>query len=86
MRALAAAIASYANILDPERVLIGGGISRGWDILQPRLEAWLDRFEWRPGGARVELRRATLGEWAGSLGAAYYAATEAGLETPRQRE
>ncbi|MCC6880729.1 MAG: ROK family protein [Verrucomicrobiales bacterium] len=86
VRALAAAIASYANILDPERVLIGGGISRGWEILQPRLEAWLDRFEWRPGGARVELRRATLGEWAGSLGAAYYASTEAGLERSRQRE
>ena len=73
MRALAAGIASLVNVLDPEAVLIGGGISRAWEHLEPRVSEWLEKFEWRPGGARVELRRAALGEWAGTYGAAYFA-------------
>lgn len=79
LRALAAGIVSLVNVLDPEVVLIGGGISRAWKSLEPRLQAWLDRFEWRPGGMRVQIRRATLGEWAGSQGAACFAAQRAGL-------
>lgn len=73
MQALAAGIASLVNVLDPRAVLIGGGISRGWEHIEPRASEWLDKFEWRPGGARVELRRAELGEWAGTYGAVYFA-------------
>lgn len=73
IRALAAAVASYANVLDPELVLIGGGISQAWDEIEPGLIRWMDEFEWRPGGARVEIRRAALGEWAGAYGAVYFA-------------
>lgn len=72
MRALSAGIASLVNVLDPEAVLIGGGISEAWEVISPRLERWLEEFEWRPGGFRVEVRKATLGEWAGTYGAASF--------------
>jgi glucokinase len=73
IRALAVALASYVNVLDPELVLIGGGISQAWDEIETRLKDWMDEFEWRPGGGQVEIRRASLGEWAGAFGAAYFA-------------
>lgn len=73
VRALAVAVASFVNVLDPELVLIGGGISEAWDEIEGRLKNWMDEFEWRPGGGRVEIRRAALGAMAGAYGAAYFA-------------
>jgi glucokinase len=71
IKALAAAIAGFINILDPEVVLIGGGIADADEALFEPLESALDPFEWRPGGARVRLIKATLGRNAGAAGAAY---------------
>ena len=73
VRALAVAVASFVNVLDPELVLIGGGISEAWDEIGERLKNWMDEFEWRPGGGQVEIRRAALGAMAGAYGAAYFA-------------
>jgi len=73
MRALAAGVTSLVNVLDPKAVIIGGGISTAWHHIEPALNRWLDEFEWRPGGARVEIRRAKLGEWAGAYGALAFA-------------
>lgn len=70
MRALAAGIVSLINAFDPEVVLIGGGIAEAWDLIDAPLRRWMDAFEWRPGGHRVEIRKASLGEWAGVYGAA----------------
>jgi glucokinase len=71
--ALACAIASAINVIDPEVVVIGGGIAQAGDALFAPLAAELDRVEWRPGGHRVPIVPATLGEWAGALGAARHA-------------
>jgi len=67
---LACAIASIANAVDPEVVILGGGIVRAGDALLHPLARFLGEVEWRPlgGGVRVEL--AALGEMAGALGAA----------------
>jgi glucokinase len=70
VRHLAAAIASLINVLDPQVVLLAGGITRGGDTLLMPLRQQLDRFEWRPHDHRVELKLATLGDEAGALGAA----------------
>lgn len=73
VRGLAASVASLINILDPEVVVIGGGIARaGGDLFDP-LARFLDDMEWRPGGRRVRIVPAALGPYAGALGAAYYA-------------
>ena len=75
IKALAAAVASLINCFDPEVFLIGGGISNAWEFIEPGLDRWLDQYEWRPGGHRVPVLRATLGEWAGCHGALHFALT-----------
>ncbi len=67
--ALACGISSLVNIIDPEVVLIGGGIAQVGDLLFTPLQTMLDRVEWRPGTSGVTLLHATLGEWAGAIGA-----------------
>jgi glucokinase len=70
---LACAICSFVNILDPEAVIIGGGIARAGRALFDPLQKYLDPIEWRPGGARVKIVPAVLGEFAGAYGAAHNA-------------
>jgi glucokinase len=69
-RPLACAIGSFANILDPEAVILGGGIARSGAALFEPLQEFLNAVEWRPGGGRVQLLPAALGELAGAYGAA----------------
>jgi glucokinase len=73
IRALAAATASLINILDPEVVILGGGIARAGAILFRPLKRFLNDFEWRPGGARALIVPARLGDRAGAFGAAWNA-------------
>lgn len=75
VKALAAAICSFVNILDPEAAIIGGGIARAGDTLFKPLREFLDTMEWQPGGHTVKLLPAELGEFAGAAGAAYNALT-----------
>jgi glucokinase len=70
VRALACAIGSLVNVLDPAAVIIGGGIARSGPALFEPLQWFLDEVEWRPGGQRVKLLPAILGEFAGGFGAA----------------
>ncbi len=71
--ALARAVASFVNILDPETVIIGGGIARAGDALFKPLNRLMDEYEWRPGNQRVRIVPALLDEWAGAYGAAWKA-------------
>jgi len=73
VRTLAAAIASCLNVLDPELVVLGGGLINAGDKLFAPLGEYLDAMEWRPGGHRVKIVAAQLGEYAGAYGAARYA-------------
>jgi glucokinase len=70
---LARALVSLANVLDPEAIVIGGGIARAGDELFGPLRSEMDAMEWRPGGQAVRILPAALGDWAGALGAAQYA-------------
>jgi len=79
VRALACAIASFANILDPEAVILGGGIAQAGDALFQPLASELAQIEWRPNGHAVRLIPAELGEWAGAIGAAKTALNLPGL-------
>ena len=70
VKALACAVGSCINLFDPEVFVIGGGIAQAGAALFQPLELELAKIEWRPGGHRVPLLAATLGEWAGAIGAA----------------
>ena len=70
---LACGIASLVNVLDPEVVILGGGMVKAREALFTPLQAHLDQMEWRPTGSQVRVAPATLGEMAGAVGAAYNA-------------
>jgi glucokinase len=70
VHALAAHLAGVICAVDPEVIVIGGGLSELDDFLFAPLGRFLDEMEWRPGGHRVAIRKAALGSWAGTYGAA----------------
>ena len=73
IRALACGLASLINVLDPEIVILGGGMIAAGDKLFVPLRGEMDKIEWRPHGRAVKIVPATAGEYAGALGAAYNA-------------
>ena len=73
LRGLACAIGSFINILDPEAVIIGGGIARAGAALFEPLEKMVREVEWKVGPAPVKILPAQLGELAGAYGAAWHA-------------
>ena len=73
LRGLAAGIASLINILDPEAVILSGGITQGGSAILAPVEARLEEIEWRPGGHKVKLLIAENQDWAGAYGALHRA-------------
>jgi glucokinase len=73
IKVLAAGIVSIVNTVDPESVILGGGIARAGTALFDPLAKFLAQFEWRPHGQQVRVVPAVLGDGAGSLGAARHA-------------
>ena len=70
---LAIGICSIGNAISPEAVILSGGITKaGKNLLRP-LEAFMEVFEWRPGGECVPVKIARFGQFAGAIGAAIYA-------------
>lgn len=67
---LACAIGSIVNAVDPEAVILGGGIALAGPALFEPLAKFMDRVEWRPLDSRVRVVPASLGDVAGALGAA----------------
>jgi glucokinase len=73
VRKLAIGIASVINILSPECVILGGGITEaGTDLFEP-LENFLSIYEWRPGNNKTAIVKAQFGDLAGAIGAACFA-------------
>ena len=77
VHALACGIVSIVNAFDPQVVVIGGGIASAGETLFEPLRAAVARVEWRPAGVGVPIVPARLGDLAGAVGAARYAANHA---------
>jgi len=73
VKQLAIGIASLTNILSPETIVIGGGIAEAGNVLLDPLKEYIQEFEWRTGGNKVEIVRAVYGDLAGTIGAASFA-------------
>ncbi|HEX3815054.1 MAG TPA: ROK family protein [Mycobacteriales bacterium] len=77
--ALATALASYSHLMDPELVVIGGGLAEAGDkLLEPLRTELASRLTFRPPPPLVP---AALGSQAGCLGAAIIAWRAAGETT-----
>lgn len=73
VRKLSVCVASLINVLSPEAVIIGGGISIAGETLMKPLQDFLNEYEWQPGGKKTELKFAQFSDLAGAIGAAGYA-------------
>jgi glucokinase len=76
IKALACGITSLINVLDPQTVVIGGGIATAGDALFDPLARELKDVAWSLEGEQVRIVPAELGEFAGAIGAAYQAVQE----------
>jgi glucokinase len=72
--ALGAVIGSLVNVLDPERVVIGGGLGLSEGLYRDALINAMRRHIWWPGHRDVRMVSAATGTDAGVLGAAALAA------------
>jgi glucokinase len=69
-RSLGLAFSTLVNLLNPERIVIGGGVLPAWDLFMPAAEQELQRRAFVAPAARVRFAAAALGDLAGVTGAA----------------
>jgi glucokinase len=70
---LGIALGGLVNVLNPEAIVIGGGVSAGWELFIEHLQAEISRRAFQHPAERVRLMRSELGDDAGILGAAFLA-------------
>jgi len=63
-------LASLINILDPEIVIIGGGLSNGWELFEKHMHQQILERAFSVPARYVKIVRAQCGDDAGLLGAA----------------
>ncbi|MGH7911256.1 MAG: ROK family protein [Candidatus Dormibacteraceae bacterium] len=73
--AMGIALINVANLYDPEVIVIGGGITQSWKVLQPRMMKVLRASPFVTPRRRPLVRRATLGARVGEVGAIEWART-----------
>ncbi len=70
---LGVALGGLVNVLNPEAIVLGGGVSAGWELFIEHLRAEILRRAFPHPGERVKILRSELGDDAGILGAAFLA-------------
>jgi glucokinase len=75
---LGIALAGLINVLNPEAIVIGGGVSNGWDLFIDRVRNEIRERAFQRPAERVTIVRASLGDDAGTLGVAFLAIQEQG--------
>ncbi|MGG0176225.1 ROK family glucokinase [Gottfriedia acidiceleris] len=71
MRYLALVLAGVGNTLNPENIIIGGGVSNAGEMLLKPLKKYFDEFAFTTVRESTKLSIAKLGNDAGAIGAAY---------------
>jgi glucokinase len=66
-------LASLINVLNPEMIVIGGGLSNGWDLFENHMHQQVIERAFPIPARRVKIVRAQCGDDAGLLGAAQLA-------------
>jgi len=73
VKALAVALNSLINTFSPDCIVLAGGITLADDALFGPLRAFMEVYEWRPGGKITPIEQAHFGDMAGAIGAAGFA-------------
>ncbi|MDW3645628.1 MAG: ROK family protein [Bacteroidia bacterium] len=73
LKKLAIGISSLINVISPELIILGGGISQAGNALFEPLQKLMNVYEWRPGSVSTPIVAAQMKEFAGAIGAAVYA-------------
>jgi glucokinase len=63
-------LGGLVNTLNPDIIIIGGGVAAGMDAFLPALEKEIRYRAWKEAGERARIVRSALGDNAGLLGAA----------------
>ncbi|SCC60421.1 glucokinase [Priestia flexa] len=72
---LGLALANSANALNPEKIVLGGGVSRAGDVLLDPVKSYFKKFAFPRVAEGAELAIATLGNDAGIIGGAWLVKT-----------
>jgi len=75
-RWVAVGLANLANIIDPEVIVIGGGVIESSDVFMPVVQKWFSQLLYSSASrTHPRLESAHLGERAGAIGAALLGAS-----------
>ena len=69
-------VSNIANTFDPDKIVIGGGVSSGGQIVFDKIQEEVNKSALRTIGQNCKIEKAILGERAGVLGAAALAILE----------
>jgi len=67
---LGVGLANLINLLNPEMIVIGGGVANGWDLFAKDMHEQVGKRAFPVPAAQVKIVRAECGDDAGLLGAA----------------
>ncbi|MEX2594926.1 MAG: ROK family protein [Anditalea sp.] len=73
VRKLALGLCSLCNLLSPDLIILGGGITKAGDALYKPLADFMEVYEWRNAGKRTPVQQACFSDMAGAVGAAGFA-------------
>lgn len=76
---LGVGLASTINVLNPEVIVIGGGVAAGWGLFINHVNEQITKRAFPEAARRAKVVRAICGDDAGLLGAAYLAFTTESL-------
>lgn len=68
---LGVGIANIVNVIEPEMIVIGGSLSKAWDVFYKAMEKSSRTYILSTQAKKTKIVRAKLGDDAGALGAAY---------------
>jgi glucokinase len=70
---LGVGLANLINLIDPQIIVIAGGVVNGWDLFAPEMYRQVEERAFRVTSQQVKIARAECGDNAGLLGAAHLA-------------
>jgi len=73
---LGIALANVTNLIEPEVIVIGGGLNHAWPLFMPQTKKTFKKLVLSPlAGQKTKIIKTKLGKWSGAVGAGILART-----------